>query len=79
MQVKWKEQAVLEVEKAYKSLELSQEERNNIKFYGDFISKFIPLSSMVIQGIFSFSIRDWEQANPGYVFEDQMEYKWPRR
>ena len=68
MQVKWKEQAVLEVEKAYKSLELSQEERNNIKFYGDFITKFIPLSSMVIQGIFSFSIRDWEQAHPGNVF-----------
>lgn len=71
MKVEWKEQEVLEVEKAYKSLELSQEERNNIKFYGDFVSDFIPLSSMVIQGLFSFSIRDWEQAHPGNVFASE--------
>ncbi len=68
MEVKWKEQAVLEVEEVYKSLDLSQEECNNIKFYGDFIANFISLPSMVIQGIFSFSIRDWEQTHPGYVF-----------
>ena len=68
MKVKWKEQEVLEVEEAYKSLELSHEERNNIKYYGDFITNFIPLPSMVIQGIYSFSIRDWEQENPGSIF-----------
>ncbi|MFX1567248.1 MAG: hypothetical protein ACFFCV_02660 [Promethearchaeota archaeon] len=68
MEIEWKESAVKEVEKVYKSLELSKEERENIKFYGDFVSNFIPLPSMVIQGIFSFSIRDWEQAHPGKVF-----------
>jgi len=68
MPIEWKENEVLEIEKTYKSLELSEEERNNIKFYGDFVANFIPLPSMVIQGIFSFSIRDWEQAYPGKVF-----------
>ena len=71
MEVAWKEQEVLEVEKVYKSLDLSQEERDNIKFYGDFITNFIPLSSMVIQGIFTFSIQDWEQEHPGKVFASE--------
>ncbi len=71
MEVAWKEQEVLEVEKIYKSLDLSQEERDNIKFYGDFITNFIPLSSMVIQGIFTFSIQDWEQEHPGKVFASE--------
>ena len=68
MQIEWKENEVSKIEKTYKSLELSEEERNNIKFYGDFVANFIPLPSMVIQGIFSFSIRDWEQAHPGKLF-----------
>ncbi|MFX1568971.1 MAG: hypothetical protein ACFFCV_11465 [Promethearchaeota archaeon] len=68
MQVSWKKAEVEEIEKKYSSLDLAQEQRDNIKFYGDFVAKFIPLSSMVIQGIFSFSIRDWEQAHPGKNF-----------
>jgi len=68
MQIEWKEKDVSEIERTYKSLELSEEERNNIKFYGDFVANFIPLKSMVIQGIFSFSIRDWEQAHPEKIF-----------
>lgn len=71
MEVKWKEQEILEVEKVYKNLDLSKEERNNIKYYGDFIANFISLPSMVIQGIYSFSIRDWEQAHPGNVFAEK--------
>ncbi|MFX0073117.1 MAG: hypothetical protein ACFFAO_18720 [Candidatus Hermodarchaeota archaeon] len=68
MEIKWKQKEVKEIQKTYKGLELSQEERNNLKFYGDFIANYIPLPSMVIQGIFSFSIRDWEQAHPGKIF-----------
>ena len=71
MTVIWDQDGINKVKKDFSSLSLNQEQQQRTKYYGDFLAKYIPLDSIVIQGFYSFSIRDWEKENPGKRFAEE--------
>ncbi len=68
MNIEWKIEEINKIEQSFSKLELTTEQHENVKFYGDFVAKFIPLASNVIQGIFLYAIKDWEGSHPGRIF-----------
>lgn len=56
----WNESALKKAEEDYSRIEPSLEVRENIVFYAQMMAKHIPLSTIVLQGLINFAMKDWQ-------------------
>ena len=68
MTINWSESKLTEAKKEISTLELTQEKTENVKFYGEVMSNYIPLSKELITGFILLSVNEWENNHPDLNF-----------